>query len=77
MTRALAKELVPNIRVNAIAPGMVSLPEDPPEWDQSYCQRAPLKRSGRPGEIADAVTFLINLEFATGQVLVLDGGRSL
>jgi NAD(P)-dependent dehydrogenase (short-subunit alcohol dehydrogenase family) len=77
MTRALAKELAPDIPVNAIAPGMVSLPEDPPEWDQNYSRRAPLKRSGRPGEIADAVTFLINLEFATGQVLVLDGGRSL
>jgi len=77
MTRALAKELAPEIRVNAIAPGMVSLPEDPPEWDQNYSQRAPLKRSGRADEIADAVTFLINLEFATAQVLVLDGGRSL
>jgi pteridine reductase len=77
MTRALARELAPNIRVNAVAPGLVSLPEDPPEWDRNYSQRAPLKRSGRPGEIADAVTFLINLEFATGQVLVLDGGRSL
>ena len=56
---------------------MVSLPEDPPEWDQNYGQRAPLKRSGRPGEIADVVMFLINLEFATGQVLVLRkaGGR--
>ena len=49
MTCALAKELAPNVRVNAIAPGMVSLPEDPPEWDQNYSQRAPLKRSGRPG----------------------------
>jgi NAD(P)-dependent dehydrogenase (short-subunit alcohol dehydrogenase family) len=77
MTRALARELAPNIRVNAVAPGLVSLPEDPPEWDRNYSQRAPLKRSGRPREIADAVTFLINLEFATGQVLVLDGGRSL
>ena len=77
MTRALAKELAPDIRVNAIAPGMILLPEDPPEWDQHYGQRAPLKRNGRPDEIGDAVTFLINLEFATGQVLVLDGGRSL
>jgi len=77
MTRALAKELAPDIRVNAIAPGMVSLPDDPPEWDQNYSQRAPLKRSGRPDEIAAAVSFFINLEFATGQVLVLDGGRSL
>jgi len=77
MTRALAKELAPDIRVNAIAPGMVALPQDPPEWDQNYRRRAPLKRSGRPDEIADAVTFLINLEFATEQVLVLDGGRSL
>src|SRR5262249_16515568 len=77
MTRTLAKELAPNIRVNAIAPGLVSLPEDPPEWDRNYNRRAPLKPSGPPREIGDAVTFLINLEFATGQVLVLDGGRSL
>ena len=55
---------------------MILLPEDPP-GDQHYGQRAPLKRNGRPDEIGDAVTFLINLEFATGQVLVLDGGRSL
>jgi len=48
-----------------------------PGWYQNYSQRAPLKRSGRQDEIADAVTFLINLEFATGHLLVLDGGRSV
>jgi len=77
MTRVLAKELAPTIRVNAIAPGAISMPGDPPEWEQDYIRQAPLKRSGRPGEISDAVMFLINLEFMTGQVLVLDGGRTL
>ena len=77
MTRVLAKELAPAIRVNAIAPGTISMPGDPPEWEQDYIRQAALKRSGRPDEISDAVMFLINLEFITGQVLVLDGGRTL
>jgi len=77
MTRVLAKELAPAIRVNAIAPGTISMPGDPPEWEQDYIRQALLKRSGRPDEVSDAVMFLINLEFMTGQVLVLDGGRTL
>ena len=77
MTRVLAKELAPAIRVNAIAPGTITMPGDPPEWEQDYIRQGPLKRSGRPEEISDAVMFLINVEFITGQVLVLDGGRTL
>ena len=77
MTRVLAKELAPTIRVNAIAPGTISMPGDPPEWEEDYIRRTPLNRSGRPDEVSDAVMFLINLEFMTGQVLVLDGGRTL
>lgn len=77
MTRILAKELAPKVRVNAIAPGTISLPGDPPEWEQDYIRKAPLKRSGRPEEITDAVMYLIRAEFVTGQVLVVDGGRSL
>ena len=77
MTRVLAKELAPTIRVNVIAPGTISMPGDPPEWEHDYIRRAPLKRSGRPDEVSDAVMFLINLEFMTGQILVLDGGRTL
>ena len=77
MTRVLAKELAPNIRVNAIAPGTISMPGDPPEWEQDFVRRAPLQRSGRPEEIADAIMFLLTAEFMTGHTLVLDGGRTL
>jgi pteridine reductase len=77
MTRVLAKELAPTIRVNAIAPGTVTMPGDPPEWQEDFIRRAPLKRTGRPEEIADAVMYLITAEFVTGQLLVIDGGRTL
>ena len=77
MTRILAKELAPAVRVNAIAPGTISMPGDPPEWQADFIRRAPLGRTGRPEEIADAVMYLIRAEFLTGHTLVLDGGRTL
>jgi pteridine reductase len=77
LTKVLAKEMAPSVRVNAIAPGTITLPGDPPELEEDYVRRAPLARSGRPEEVADAVMFLVKAEFVTGQVLVLDGGRSL
>ena len=77
LTRILAKELAPAVRVNAIAPGTITMPGDPPEWQADFIRRAPMKRTGRPEEIADAVMYLIEAEFVTGQVLVVDGGRTL
>jgi len=77
MTRILAKELAPKIRVNAIAPGTITMPGDPPEWQRDFIRRAPLQRTGTPEDICDAVMFLIEAEFVTGQVLVVDGGRTL
>ena len=77
LTRILAKELGPSVRVNAVAPGTITMPGDPPEWQADFIRRAPLKRTGRPEEIADAVMYLIAAEFVTGQVLVVDGGRTL
>ena len=77
LTRILAKELGPAVRVNAIAPGTITMPGDPPEWQADFIRRATLKRTGRPEEIADAVMYLIGAEFMTGQVLVVDGGRTL
>lgn len=77
MTRILAKELAPRVRVNAIAPGTITMPGDPTEWEVDFIRRAPLQRSGTPDEIADAVMYLATAEFVTGQVLVVDGGRTL
>jgi pteridine reductase len=77
MTRVLAKELAPAVRVNALAPGTITMPGDPPEWQQDFIRQAPLKRTGRPGEITDAVMFLVAAEFITGHTLVIDGGRTL
>jgi pteridine reductase len=77
MTRILAKELAPRVRVNAIAPGTITMPGDPAEWEADFIRRAPLQRTGRPEDIADAVVYLATAEFVTGQVLVVDGGRAL
>jgi pteridine reductase len=77
MTRVLAKELAPKVRVNAIAPGTITMPGDPPEWETDFIREAPLKKSGRPDDVADAVMYLIGARFVTGHVLVLDGGRTL
>jgi pteridine reductase len=77
MTRILAKELAPAVRVNAIAPGTITMPGDPPEWQADFILRSPLRRTGRPDEIVDAVLYLIRAEFITGQTLVIDGGRTL
>jgi NAD(P)-dependent dehydrogenase (short-subunit alcohol dehydrogenase family) len=77
MTRILAKELAPAVRVNAIAPGTITLPGDPPEWQADFIRRAPLRRTGRPEEVADAVVYLLTAEFMTGHTLILDGGRTL
>ena len=77
LTRCLAKELAPEVRVNAIAPGTITMPGDPPEWEEDFIKRAPLHRSGRSSDITDTVLFLVRSKFITGQVLVVDGGRTL
>jgi pteridine reductase len=76
LTRCLAKELAPDVRVNALAPGTITMPGDPSEWETDYVRLAPLRRTGTPNDVADAVIYLINASFVTGQVLVLDGGRA-
>jgi pteridine reductase len=77
LTKVLSKALAPEVRVNAIAPGTITMPGDPPEWESNFVRVAPLQRTGRPGDIADAVSYLVHAEFLTGHTLVLDGGRSL
>src|SRR5262245_48395055 len=77
LTKSLAKALAPDVRVNAIAPGTITMPGDPPEWEQDFVKLAPLKKTGWPSDIADAVVYLATAEFLTGHTLVLDGGRTL
>jgi NAD(P)-dependent dehydrogenase (short-subunit alcohol dehydrogenase family) len=77
LTRCLARALAPEITVNAIAPGTISFPGDVPELAEDFIQRAPLKRTGTPKDIEDTVVYLAQSGFVTGQVMVVDGGRSL
>lgn len=77
LTKVLAKALAPEVRVNAIAPGTITMPEDPPEWESEFVKLAPLRHTGKPSDIADAVSYLVHAEFLTGHTLVIDGGRTL
>jgi NAD(P)-dependent dehydrogenase (short-subunit alcohol dehydrogenase family) len=77
LTKTLAKALAPEVRVNAIAPGTITMAGDPPEWEQEFVKLAPLKKTGTPEDIAEAVSYLVSAKFLTGHVLVLDGGRTL
>jgi NAD(P)-dependent dehydrogenase (short-subunit alcohol dehydrogenase family) len=78
LTRLLARSLAPNVRVNAIAPGLI-LPSDgmdPADWDR-LVGRLPLQRSGDVQEIAATILFLLHNSYITGQTLVIDGGYQL
>jgi pteridine reductase len=77
LTKVLAKTLAPEVRVNAIAPGTITMPGDPPEWEADFIKLAPLQRTGAPVDIADAVLFFVQSQFMTGQTIVVDGGRTL
>jgi pteridine reductase len=77
LTRCLAKELAPEVRVNAIAPGTITMLGDLPELEADFVKLAPLHRSGRPNDIVAAISYLATAGFVTGQVLVVDGGRTL
>ena len=77
LTKVLAKALAPEVRVNAIAPGTITMEGDPPEWEADFIKLAPLRRTGTPADITDTVLFLVQSKFITGQVVVVDGGRTL
>jgi pteridine reductase len=80
LTRALARELAPQVRVNAIAPGPVLWPEAgmEPELEQKIIARTPLGRAGSPQDIARAALFFAReAPYVTGQILAVDGGRSV
>lgn len=84
MTRSLALELGPAVRVNAVSPGAILWPEDGADAtgqhdkQQAMLARTPLARTGAPEEVAEAVRWLLqDARYSTGQVLHLDGGRLL
>jgi len=77
LTRCLARALAPDITVNAVAPGTISFEGDAAELEADFVRRAPLKRTGKGSDVAEAVAFLAESDFITGQVLVVDGGRSI
>lgn len=77
LTRCLARALAPDITVNAVAPGTITFEGDAAELEADFIRRAPLKRTGKGNDIAEAVAFLAESDFITGQVLVVDGGRSI
>ena len=79
LTRSLARELAPEVRVNAVAPGPVLWPEPiDPELQREIISRTLLKRAGSPLDVARAVLFFAaDAPYVTGQILAVDGGRSL
>jgi pteridine reductase len=80
LTRSLAKDLAPDVRVNGVAPGAILWPEAgiSEKTQASIVREIPLKREGDPSDIAKAVLFLVrDAPYVTGQVLAVDGGRSI
>ena len=80
LTRSLALELAPRVRVNGVAPGAIAWPDDG-QFDESERARivatTPLGRVGSPQDIAQAVHFLACAPYITGQIIAVDGGRSI
>ena len=80
MTRSLALDLGPDVRVNGVAPGAVMWPSDGKPYDdqQALLARTPLQRAGSPQDVAGAVLWLLrDAPFVTGQIIRVDGGRTL
>ncbi len=78
LTKVMAAELAPHVRVNAIAPGTVLLPDNaPPEKERWAVENSLLKCVGCPEDVAKTIIFLTEMNFATGAVYFMDGGRAL
>lgn len=78
MTRSLAKTLAPSVRVNAVAPGVIMLPEG---WEAETGERlrrtTPLRRLGSANDVVGAVIYLLEADYVTGETIVVDGGRHI
>jgi pteridine reductase len=79
LTKSLARELAPDVRVNGVAPGAILWPEETDEvTKQRIVSRIALKRKGNPDDIARTILFLISAaDYITGQIITVDGGRTL
>jgi pteridine reductase len=80
LTRSLAKDLAPQVRVNGVSPGAILWPEDdmPDATRSSIVGQIPLARTGSPADIANCVLYLVTAApYVTGQIIAVDGGRSL
>lgn len=80
LTRSLAKDLAPDIRVNGVAPGAILWPEDDmsDSTKTSILKQIPLERAGYPVDIANCVLYLVkDADYVTGQIITVDGGRSI
>lgn len=80
LTRSLAKDLAPDVRVNGVAPGAILWPEDgmSDAVKQSVLRQVPLARAGDPADIAGCVLYLVrDADYVTGQIIAVDGGRSI
>lgn len=78
VTKTLAQQLAPRVRVNGVAPGAVLPPEDRPDWHQQRAaERIPLGRTGAPQDVTAAIGFLLDSNFITGAVLNVSGGEEL
>lgn len=76
MTKALARVLAPEVRVNAVAPGTVLLPDDWSDKDAAHLKETtPLNRQGTPQDVADAMLYLLGADYVTGATIIVDGGR--
>ena len=76
LTRSLARVMAPRVRVNAVAPGAVLLPDD---WDEAsrdhLVATTPLRKLGSPEDVAAAVIYLAGSDYVTGETIIVDGGR--
>jgi NAD(P)-dependent dehydrogenase (short-subunit alcohol dehydrogenase family) len=77
LTQSLARALAPDILVNAVAPGSVEIPGEPPLAPLPSAKRLPLRRWGTPDDVAEAVLFLARTRYVTGECVVVDGGKLL
>ena len=76
MTRALARVLAPDVRVNGIAPGAVLLPDGWSEEDAAKLREStPLARLGSPKDVVDTMLYLLKSDYVTGETVIVDGGR--